>query len=104
MNDGISFTKFNNHELLERMRVSTSHNLIYGDWGSKRPREEPKIMMTPLKRIDFPVARGWHVARNKGADWNFQEAAKNILMHPEWNPNLTTFGTRMIEDTASSEV
>ena len=102
LKDGISFTEFYNHSLIERISSSTKNKIIFGDWGSTNPRQEPHIMMPPLNRIDYPLNNGWHIARNKGAEWDFQRAADAILSHPSWDPSLEIWGTEMIKRTATS--
>lgn len=98
--EGLEEKSFSNHELLNQIRRSTNREIIlYGDWGSTRPREDG-FGRTPLPRIDYPSDNAWYIARNKDDDWGFQRAAQTIVDSPAWDGNLGVWGEEMIEATA----
>lgn len=84
--------------------VRRRHNdatLIFGDYGSTRPRRYDQIASTPLPRIDYPRRQYWHIARNKVEEWDFPEAARAIMNHSSWEKNDRAWGTLMIQNTAA---
>jgi len=99
--DGITAIPFSNHELVAQVR--RNHNrrrIVYGDWGSTRPREPSGFAQRPLDRIDYPTAGHWLIARNKDGKWDFEDAARAIVARPEWEGDLGIWGEEMIEATA----
>ena len=92
---------FSNRQLVEQVaRTSNRARVIYGDWGSTRPREHGGIASRPIDRIDYPSTNSWHIARNKNEGWSFKEAALAILADPAWDENLGIWGEEMIANTA----
>jgi hypothetical protein len=92
---------FTNRQLVEQVaRTSNRARLIYGDWGSTRPREDGGIASRPIERIDYPSSTAWHIARNKDEAWGFQRASEAIIGDPAWDPDLGIWGIEMITNTA----
>jgi hypothetical protein len=103
---GISRVPFSNHELVDQIRRNRGNRrsrIIYGDWGSTRPREPSGFGSRPLDRIDYPTEQNWCIARNRQAEWDFQRAAQAIVSSPEWQGDLGIWGEEMIEATAINE-
>lgn len=97
--EGLEETRFSNHQLLAQLqRNSNREILLYGDWGSTKPREDI-FARPPLPRIDYPTDNAWHIARNKEKNWGYQEAAKKIIESPAWDGSLGIWGEEMIEGT-----
>ncbi len=95
---------FNNRQLLDQVaRNSNRARIIYGDWGSTRPREIGGFANRPLDRVDYPTERTWHIARNKEDEWDFRDAALATVNSPEWDGNLGIWGEEMIQNTAINE-
>lgn len=83
--EGLKFTEFNNRETVEEIRrLSNRPNIIYGDWGSTRPREAGGGR-TPVARIDIATRNGWLTARNNHKEWDFNKAANVIINSTEWD-------------------
>jgi hypothetical protein len=100
---GVSTVPFSNHNLLQQLRGSTNREIIiYGDWGSTKPREEG-FGRTPLPRIDFPTADTWLIARDKDAGWTYTDAANAIVECSAWSGDLGIWGEQMIELTTQNE-
>ena len=92
---------FSNRQLIEQVaRTSNRARVIYGDWGSTRPRENGGIASRPIDRIDYPTPNSWHIARNKDDGWTFREAAQAITDDPVWEGGLGIWGEEMIANTA----
>lgn len=97
--EGLKEMPFSNHELLNQIRRGTNREtILYGDWGSTRPREGG-FGRTPHPRIDYPTDNAWYIARNKEDDWGFKRAAQIIVDSPEWDGNLGVWGEEMIDAT-----
>lgn len=95
---------FSNRQLVDQVaRNSNRARVIYGDWGSTRPREQSGYANRPLDRIDYPTEGAWHIARNKEKRWDFRDAAIAILKSPAWDGNLGIWGEEMIENTTINE-
>ena len=95
---------FNNRQLLDHVtRNSNRAHVIYGDWGSTRPRDIGGYANRPLDRVDYPTEGAWHIARNKEKGWGFKDAALAIVDIPEWNGNLGIWGEEMIQNTTINE-
>ncbi|WP_411891936.1 beta family protein [Yoonia sp. SDW83-1] len=102
--NGISPVEFTNHQLVQQIqRNSNRASIVYGDWGSTRPREPGGFGMRPIDRIDYPTEQAWYIARNKEDEWDFQQAAAAIIASPHWQGNLGIWGEEMIESTAINE-
>jgi hypothetical protein len=97
--EGVTNNPFSNHDLLDQMRRNTNREiLLYGDWGSTKPRERG-FGRTPLPRIDYPLESSWQIARHKDEEWDFQDAALAIVNSPFWDGDLGVWGEQMIEST-----
>jgi Beta protein len=95
---------FKNRLLLDQVaRSSNRTRVVYGDWGSTRPRKKSGFASRPFARVDYPTEAAWLIARNKDDGWNFREAAKAITDDPEWNGNLGIWGEEMIQNTTVNE-
>ena len=89
---------FGNREMVNSLKRSTNRNIIvYGDWGSTRPRQYG-IASPPKPRIDYPVADAWVIARSKENNWDFKKAAEEIVKSPEWESEsgLGIWGEQLI--------
>ncbi len=103
---GISRVPFSNHKLVDQIRQARGNRrsrIIYGDWGSTRPREPSGFASRPLDRIDYPTEHNWCIARNRRDEWDFQRAAEAVVSSPEWEGDLGIWGEEMIEATAINE-
>lgn len=103
---GINRISFSNHQLVDQIRRARGNRrsrIIYGDWGSTRPREPAGFASRPIDRIDYPTEQSWSIARNKEDEWEFEEAAAAIIASPEWDGNLGIWGEEMIEATTINE-
>lgn len=94
-----------NRELVGSMSRKFNHRfLVYGDWGSTRPRETPSHARKPFDRIDYPTKDAWYIVRNKEKEWNFKSAAKELVGNENvWNGNLEIWGEDMIKRTCINE-
>lgn len=102
--EGVDFEPFDNREFLaELVQLTNRQKIIYGDWGSTRPREHG-IASRPKPRIDLAVRNGWLSARNKPDDWGFDDAAEEIMNSQQWQQieGLGIWGEFMIRQTAIS--
>lgn len=103
--DNPSIVEFTNRILVEQVsRSSNRARVIYGDWGSTRPREPKGFASRPLDRIDYPSIDTWYVARNKEKGWDFRDAAEVIVNSWFWEGNLGIWGEEMIEQTSINKV
>ncbi len=102
---GVQQTIFNNRNLVNQLNINNPNNkIIYGDWGSTRPRQQDNAFFNrPLSRIDYPVKNSWYIARNKTASWDYHIAAKEIIKNPAWLGNLGIWGEDMIKRTAQKQ-
>lgn len=94
--------QFSNRELVEQVARQTNRNLVlYGDWGSTRPREQMGGGQRPIDRIDYPTGNSWLIARNKDEGWTFKEAAEEVIERSGvWDGTLNIWGENMIAQTA----
>ncbi|WP_295074634.1 beta family protein [Tabrizicola sp.] len=101
---GVYKVPFSNRQLIDQIRLRRSNRarIIYGDWGSTRPREPGGFATRPLDRVDYPTGDAWYIARNKDDAWDFRLAAQAILASGEWEGDLDIWGEEMIENTAIS--
>lgn len=91
---------FSNRSLIEQVaRNSNRERVIYGDWGSTRPREPGGFASRPLDRIDYPAERAWYIARNRDDEWDFRDAAIAIVGTDVWEGSLGVWGEEMIQNT-----
>ncbi|MBO0347195.1 beta family protein [Roseibium sp. CAU 1637] len=101
--DGTDVCNFTNRNLLAQVQQATNHpKIIYGDWGTTRPRSYGHSSQ-PKYRIDYPTDRSWVIARNKADPISFQEAAQRITSSPQWAGNLGIWGEQLIEATAAGQ-
>lgn len=100
--EGTDFVEFDNRSLIEELKVSTNRQrIVYGDWGSTRPREKG-IASRPKPRIDLPLRNGWLSARNRPEEWDFEDAAEEIMGSDYWLQvdGMGIWGEFMIRQTA----
>ena len=99
---GLTRVEFSNRSLVDQVRRTTNRaNVVYGDWGSTRPREAREFMRRPVDRVDYPTEDAWYIARNGPQSWSFREAAREIMSRPEiWHGELDIWGEEMIRQTA----
>lgn len=102
---GVTPVPFNNRILVDQIsRNSNRTSVIYGDWGSTRPREPSGFANRPLDRIDYPTDNAWYIARNKDQEWDFETAAEELIGNTDiWNGNLNIWGEEMIYQTTINE-
>ncbi len=100
---GVSPVRFSNRELVGEIEQRSNRAIvIYGDWGSTRPRERREYASPPLDRVDYPTERVWYIARNKEERWDFQRAAVAVVDESGvWEGDLGVWGEEMIFQTAS---
>ena len=98
---GVTPVLFNNRELVERVGSQSNRaRVIYGDWGSTRPREDNGYANRPWYRIDYPVDDAWYVARDRIDAWDFGRAAEAIVSRSTiWDGTLGIWGEEMIQRT-----
>lgn len=103
---GTKFTPFNNREVVEEIRqISNRPNIIYGDWGSTRPRTMRGPLHPASPRIDIATRSGWLSARNAKEHWDYPDAASTILNSSEWKQigHEPIWGVARIKQTADSK-
>lgn len=102
--DGTNVCGFTNRDLLDQVRLATNHpRLIYGDWGTTKPRSYTPSSQ-PKNRIDYPANTSWIIARDQESDVTFQAAAQRIMASGYWSGNLGIWGEQLIEGTADGQV
>lgn len=95
-----SVVPFTNRQLVEQIaRRSNRARIVYGDWGSTRPREQGGFANRPLDRVDYPGDTAWHIARNREDEWDFRDAALAIMNCNVWDGGLGIWGEEMIQNT-----
>lgn len=101
--DGAVDNPFTNRQLIASVQQGTNHpRIIYGDWGSARPRSYGHASQ-PKKRIDYPTDGSWIFARNNGEEVSFLVAAQRIVGSNSWSGNLGIWGEQLIEGTAQGQ-
>lgn len=101
--DGTIEHQFTNRDLLAHVQRMTNHpRIIYGDWGTTKPRSYGHASQ-PKNRIDYPTNQSWIIARNQDEQVSFQEAATRITRSPYWAGNLGVWGEQLIEGTADGQ-
>ena len=87
--DAMAECPFTNSELMAKLKQRTNHpRIIYGDWGSTRPRTYGHAS-APRNRIDYPSDNLWVIARNQTKPLlTFEEAAKRVMNSDHWSGNL----------------
>lgn len=102
--EGSDFVSFDNRACItELVQLTNRQRITYGDWGSTRPREIG-IASRPKPRIDLAVRTGWLSARNKEDDWDYDDAALEIMSSSYWKQvdGLGVWGEFMIRQTSIS--
>lgn len=103
---GCHVEPFSNRALVEQ--VARNHNrrrVVYGDWGSTRPREAREHGRRPYDRIDYPRDDEWIIARNREEEWSFRDAAEAIVHRSGyWDEELEVWGTNMIRQTLANPI
>lgn len=101
---GCHVEKFSNRMLVEQ--VARNHNrrrVVYGDWGSTRPRESGEHRRRPHDRIDYPREDEWIIARSREEKWDFRDAADAIVHRSGyWDEEVAIWGTNMILRTLAN--
>ena len=102
--NGVVPIEFNNRELVEQLRRQSNRaNIIYGDWGSTRPRND-STGRRPFDRIDYPTTDIWYISRNKNDKWNFKTAAEKLIEKKDaWDGHLDIWGEEMIKQTTINQ-
>ncbi len=103
---GITEIEFTNRELFNQIsrRFSNHTRIIYGDWGSTRPREPGGFANRPFDRIDYPKSNSWYIARNKEEEWTYTDAAQEIVNDTNiWNGELGIWGEELITQTTINQ-
>ncbi|RYF05753.1 MAG: hypothetical protein EOO77_28040 [Oxalobacteraceae bacterium] len=101
--DGLTEVPFSNRDLMAKVQRSTNHpKIIYGDWGSTRPRSYGHASQTK-NRIDFPTDRSWLFARDHDESVSLQEAARRVVASNRWSGELGIWGEQLIEGTAAGQ-
>lgn len=101
---GVTSVRFTNRELVAQIkqRRANRSRIIYGDWGSTRPRDPHGFANRPLDRVDYPTRNTWDISRNKTDDWDFKENAQAIVDSAHWDGNLGIWGEEQILNTTIS--
>ncbi len=103
--EGVKLVSNGSRALFDKVsrRWSNQFRLIYGDWGSTRPRDNPGFASRPLPRIDYPAGDHWCVARSKDMQWTYRDAAIEIINSTQyWRDDLPIWGADMITNTQQS--
>jgi hypothetical protein len=102
--EGCVRVPFSNHELIAQIAQNTNRaRIVYGDWGSTRPRERAGHRSRPYDRIDYPLSNAWLIARNRAEEWSFRDAAEEIVRRSgEWDDDLNIWGANMILQTLAN--
>ncbi len=100
--DGIDVLGFTNRDLVAQVQQTTNLRVVYGDWGTTRPRRYGHAS-PPRNRIDYPTDISWVFARNQDNSVDFQEAAQRIVGSPHWSGRLGVWGEQCIEGTAAGQ-
>lgn len=94
---------FTNRELVAEVQRSTNHpKIIYGDWGTTKPRSYGHSS-PPKNRIDYPTDNAWVFARDQDENVDFQTAAGRITSSNSWSGDLGIWGEQLIEGTAAGQ-
>lgn len=100
---GITSVPFTNRVLVDQIkRRANRARIVYGDWGSTRPREPSGFASRPLDRVDYPTYDAWDIARSKMHNWDFKRAAQAIIESDDWDGKLGIWGEEQIANTAIS--
>jgi hypothetical protein len=92
--------RFSNRQLVDQIaRRSNRARILYGDWGSTRPREHGGFASRPLDRVDYPTDEAWNISRNREDEWDFRDAALSVTGSTFWDGSLGIWGEEMIQNT-----
>lgn len=83
-------------------RYGNQITFIYGDWATTRPRENRGGGQQPPPRIDYPGDNDWVIFRDP-EEWDFSDAAEELIDSEHWQDNLRVWGSMMIERTANGD-
>ena len=97
--EDIGERKFTNRDLVAKVQQQTNLRVIYGDWGSTKPRSYDHASQ-PKNRIDYPTDNSWIFARDRGQSVDFDKAARRITGSQHWSGNLGIWGEKLIRETA----
>ncbi|WP_234050730.1 MULTISPECIES: beta family protein [unclassified Xanthobacter] len=101
--DGAEEEGFSNRELIAEIRRATNRpRIVYGDWGTTRPRSYQHASQ-PKNRIDYPTDNSWVFARDQAESVEFQAAAIRITGSKYWSGGLGIWGEQLIEGTAAGQ-
>lgn len=102
--EGIETTEIGSRKIFSNLRgrFGNSLDLLYGDWGTTRPREYTGGQ-TPPPRIDYPTDENWIFFRDP-EKWNYRQAALALVNSSHWNSSVNVWGKLMIEKTAAGDV
>lgn len=101
--DGLEEEGFSNRDVIATVQRTTNHpRIIYGDWGTTRPRSYGHTSH-PKNRIDYPTDNSWVFARDQDESVEFQAAAARITSSPYWSGRLGIWGEQLIEGTAAGQ-
>lgn len=101
--DGVTEFGFSNRDLFAQVRRATNHpRVIYGDWGSTKPRTYGHAS-APKNRIDYPTDTGWIISRDQAASISFQTAAKRVTSSSKWTGGLGVWGEQLIAGAAAGQ-
>lgn len=101
--DGTKELAFTNRELIAQVqRVTNRPRIVYGDWGSTRPRSYEHASQ-PKNRIDYPTDTSWVFARDQEESVDFKTAALRITGSNYWSGGLGIWGEQLIEGTAAGQ-
>ena len=94
---------FSNRALIAQVQRTTNHpRIIYGDWGTTRPRSYGHGSQ-PKNRIDYPTDNSWIFARDQYESVDFRTAAARITDSGYWAGDLGIWGEQLIEGTAAGQ-
>ena len=101
--EGAPVVPFQERQLAVEVARATNHpRIIFGDWGSTRPRSYARAS-TPKTRIDFPLDEAWVIARGQKTEIDMPTAADRIVAADGWTGALGIWGEQMIQATADEE-
>ena len=101
--EGTVEVDFTNRDLVAEVQRATNHpRIVYGDWGTTRPRSYGHSS-PPKNRIDYPTGNSWIFARDQDGNVDFQTAANRITGSNFWSGDLGIWGEQLIESTAAGQ-
>lgn len=81
------------------VRRHNAIRIIYGDWGSTRPPQDPMPMGGIPPRIDLPIGRQW-VSFRKNGEEDFKKIATRVVKDNAWKQTPNIWGAYQIQVTA----